>query len=135
MQLPPKKIDQRTISPEDNCPRKNCPLDGCPRQLPPRIIVPKEYHPPPGQLPRKIASMIITPRTIVPRKKITVQISHLYNSCIISDLSLVTVAPSPMKNCPKNNLYPIYFSRRIGNRSTFIDSCFSFFRVWIGIRF
>ena len=46
MQLPPRKIDQRTISPEDNCPRKNYPLDGCPQTIATKDNCPQRISPP-----------------------------------------------------------------------------------------
>ena len=38
---------------------------------------------------------------------------------------------APKENCPTDKLHPIYFSPRIRNRSTLIDSCFLLFSFFV----
>ena len=116
-------IALRTIAPEDNCPRiiapltipseenfplKNRPLDDCSRTVSPKIIAPWQY--PTGNGHRgKLSFGRFVVYIVTPRKT------------------------ASQERCPKDKLHTIYFSPRIRNLSTLIDSCFLLFLILCGL--
>ena len=48
-----------------------------------------------------------------------------------NDEEVFPTKTAPKENCPMDKLHPIYFSPRIRNRSTLIDSCFLLFSFFV----
>ena len=116
-QLPP-----RMIAPTLLPPRKIAPRIITPWMIAPGLLLPDNY-------PKDNCPLTISPWKLPPRKTAFRMICRLYNSP--SDKWPRGKLPPLQENCPEDKLHPIYFSPKIGKRSTLIDSCFLLFSFFV----
>ena len=109
------QLSPRKIAPTDNCPMDDFPSDNCPRTIIPVNNCPRGKLSP-NNCPWDNFSPDNNPKTIAPEE-----------NCPVDDFSPVLGQLLPRKTVPRINYTEYIFTRRIGNRSTLIDSCFFLF--------
>ena len=120
--IAPRIIASRTIAPDKNYPSDNCPADNYPQgKLAPRKIASDScpLHDCSHKITPKINAIWQYPSGNSPRGK-----QQFFGIILPRKTSPGTLS--------RNRLHTIYFSPRIRNRSTLVDSCFlllSFFVV------